>query len=113
MAIQYEQKTFKKVGKRAEGQPAEEYVANQLTAESLSIENEASFLRDILTVCGNDMNVAREAVFDGLNAHLRRLAGGSDEASKAARYLVKLGLAKGKSVTEVAEAIRSGKMSLG
>ena len=108
MSIKYESKTFKKAGRVTPGQEPETFVANQLTEDSVDVTTPDGFLKDMLSVCGNDWNILREIALDGANTYLRRLAGGSDEATKTAKFIVKMGLGGGKSVTEIAEALRSG-----
>lgn len=108
--IAYTQETFTKKGRVAAGAEPEKYVANQLTDESVSVESWDEFVKDFLEVCGNDKNAVRDAAVLGLNAYLKSVAGGTDNFTKAARQIVKLGLSGGKNVQEIAEGLRSGKI---
>ncbi len=108
MAVNYEPKPFKKAGRVLPGQEPETYVANQLTEDSIDVSSLEKFVADFLSVCGNDVNVMREVCIDGSNAYLRRLAGGSDEWTKIAKMIVKLGKNAGKSVQEIADLGRTG-----
>ena len=110
MSIAYVQEKFTKKGRVAIGEKPEEYVANQLTDESVSVETPDALLKDLLEVCSNDWNNVRQAVVLGLNSFLKQLAGGTDNATKAARMIVKMGLSGGRSATEIAADIRAGKI---
>jgi len=107
MAVQFESKTFTKPGRVAAGETPETYTCNQVVSGSLGDHLETA-VASALEVCGNDTAALVSAIEDGVNRHLRSLASGSDEATKLARQVVKLGLSGGKSVGEIASAIRSG-----
>lgn len=86
----------------------EQYLADQLTAESVSAESVEAFMEDVLSACDSDLAFAAKAFRTGWNRETRLSAGGSDEYQKAAKQLIKSGLPfySGKTVDEVAEFLR-------
>lgn len=108
--VAYTSETFTKKGRVAQGEKPEEYQAQQLTDDSISVESWDEFVKDLLEICSNDKNAVRQVAVLGANAYLKQLAGGTDNYTKAARQIVKLGLSGGKSVQEIAEELRTGKI---
>ena len=108
MSVKFEQKEF---GKQGRGNEGEKFNANQLTEDSLDGSSVESLVGDSMTAVGNDLAALREALMLGINKYLKNLAGGSDEASKLAAQIVKFGAGGGKSKSEIAAAIRAGKLS--
>ena len=84
-----------------------------MTDESVSSESTDELVADLLEVSSSDLSVAAEIVRLGTNRYYKRLDGGADEASKLAAQMIKLGFSGGKSKAELAEAIRSGGISVG
>jgi hypothetical protein len=132
MAIQYGVKWFGKTGKGVpqteqvdengtplykDGKPVignEQFSCNQLTSDSLDATSFDSLASEMLEVAGNDLFVLRSMFLTGANRHFREQAGGTDEATKAARYILKTlpAMGGGLSTAELAQAIREGRFKL-
>ena len=108
MSLNYTTETFTKKGRVAAGEKPEEYQAQQLTDDSIDGGSVESIVKDALAIVSNDLAALRQVILAGANSYLKSLAGGTDNYTKAARQLVKLGLSGGKTVSELAEGMRNG-----
>lgn len=111
MSVQYEEKEF---GKQGKGNSGEKFTAKQIVPESVQVSNVEDLLEILSEVSVSDLSVMTNMVILGANKYLKNLAGGSDEASKLAAQILKLGQAAafgwaGLSKAEIASKIRSGK----
>ncbi len=87
----------------------EQYECPQLTDESISGDDPEAFLVDVMEVTGGDVSKAAKAFRKGWNDITRSETGGTDEYTKAARNILKLGLVefKGKTEDEVIQWLKS------
>ena len=131
MAIKFTTARFSKVGKglpqvhlmdnegnlQYEDSPAntkpkmgnEQYECQQLSDDSINGEDVEAFVADVLEATGADLAKAARMFRKGWNDITRSETGGTDEYTKAARGILKLGLAefKGKSEDEVIQWLKT------
>lgn len=87
----------------------EEVDGKKVEVNSISSDSAESFLEDVLESVNGDLELAAEMFRIGWNRVTRIGAAGLDEYQKAAKGVIKLGLAwtKGLSVDEVADKLKA------
>lgn len=87
----------------------EQYIADQLTEDSISSESAKDFMADVLEAVDGDLAKAAECFRTGWNRVTRINSAGLDEYQKAAKNILKLKLPMGKglSIDELADKLRT------
>lgn len=127
MAIKKTQERFSKPGKgfpqveqlNSDGTPVldkagkpvignEQYIADQLTEDSVDASDAEVLFADMMTACDNNLELIAECFRTGWNRVTRINSAGLDEYQKAAKNILKLKLPMGKglSIDELADKLR-------